>query len=170
MITVHTPADVEAVVSRLQYLDPNPYKVSSAHQTLENGTAHCLEATLVAAFLMETLGFPPEFLSFSVRSTNAGASGGHSVYIYEDKEGIKSIGRSRYLQLEGRQQAFDSVDALAKSYGDGFLANGWLAVDWDIYELLYASFDWRASEEDLAAMFSRFFSKDDGLDMARRVP
>ena len=111
---LRTPADVQA------YLNALPYNTERGGETLRSfrgvvrtGTAHCLEAALFAAVVLEQHGHPPLVLSFeSVDLLD------HVIFVYRHQGRWGSIARSRDPGLHGRKPVFATPRALALSYVD----------------------------------------------------
>ena len=78
---LRTPALVQRYLNTLPYnTEPPPEraKLRSFRGVLQHRTAHCLEAALAAAVILEQHGFPPRLLSFeSIDDLD------HVIYIYQ---------------------------------------------------------------------------------------
>ncbi len=100
------------------WLNAMPYNAEAGGETLRSfrgvvraGTAHCLEATLAAATILEQHGYPPLVLSFeSIDLLD------HVIFVYRTASGWGSIARSRDPGLHGRRPVFTTPRALALSY------------------------------------------------------
>jgi hypothetical protein len=109
---LRTPGDVQAFLNRL------PYNNESDGETLRgfrgvvaHGTAHCLEAALFAATVLEQHGYPPLVLSFeSIDLLD------HVLFVYREGGRWGSVARSRDPGLHGRRPCFATARALARSY------------------------------------------------------
>src|ERR1700746_961386 len=81
---------------------------------VRHGCAHCLEAALFAAVVLEQHGYPPLVLSFeSINELD------HVIFIYRDQRNRGrwgSVARSRDPGLHGRKPVFATPRALALSY------------------------------------------------------
>lgn len=119
-----TPRE-RALVSRLstpgavqRWLNDLPYNRETGGETLRTfrgvvrtGTAHCLEAALSAAVVLEQHGYPPLVLSFeSIDLLD------HVIFVYRTAGGWGSVARSRDPGLHGRRPVFSTPRALALSY------------------------------------------------------
>jgi len=121
---VFTPAE-RRVIRRLsspmlvqRFLNHLPYNTElgretlrSLRQVLRHRSAHCLEAALAAAAILEQHGFPP--LVMSLKSIDYLD---HVIFVYCKRGRWGSIARSRDPGLHGRKPVFRSVRALAMSY------------------------------------------------------
>jgi hypothetical protein len=148
-----------ALVERLRspravqrWLRALPYNWEQEGETLRSfrgvvrlGTAHCLEAALAAAVVLEQHGYPPLLLSFeSVDKLD------HVIYVFREHGRWGSIARSRDLGLHGRRPRFASPRQLAASYMDPYVdftgrVTGFAVAD--VRELV--RYDWRLSERNV---------------------
>jgi hypothetical protein len=109
---------------------------------VRHGCAHCLEAALFAAVVLEQHGYPPLVLSFeSIDELD------HVIFVYRRRGRWGSVARSRDPGLHGRKPVFATTRALALSYFDPYVdltgrITGYAVVDLD--ELMRA-YDWRLS-------------------------
>lgn len=141
---LQTPAAVQAFLNELPYnTEPQGPTLRSFRQVVRLQTAHCLEAALAAAVILECHGFPPRVLSFE--STDRLD---HVIYVYQQDGRWGSIARSRDPGLHGRKPVFKRARDLALSYVEPYVdftgrITGYAVVDLDA-EL--GSYDWRLSE------------------------
>ena len=107
--------------------------------------AHCLEAALFAAVVLEQHGYPALLLSFeSIDELD------HVIFVYRHKGRWGSIARSRDPGLHGRKPVFATPRALALSYVDPYVdftgrVTGYAVVDLRIL----AGYDWRLAETNV---------------------
>ena len=96
---------------------------------VRHGTAHCLEAALSAAVILEQHGYPPLVLSFeSIDRLD------HVIFVYRTATGWGSVARSRDPGLHGRRPVFATPRDLALSYVDPYVdytgrVTGYAVVD-----------------------------------------
>ena len=108
-------------------------------------TAHCLEAVLFAATVLEQRGYPPLMLGFeSIDLLD------HVLFIYRGPKGWGSVARSRDPGLHGRKPLFRTPRDLALSYVEGYIdytgrIKGYAVVD--LREL--DPYDWRLGAGNL---------------------
>jgi hypothetical protein len=108
-------------------------------------TAHCLEAALSAAVLLEQHGYPPRVLSFeSIDQLD------HVIFVYQRRGRWGSVARSRDPGLHGRRPAFANARALALSYVDPYVdftgrVTGYAVVDLRIL----GDYNWRLSDRNV---------------------
>ena len=88
----------------------------SFRQVVRRGSAHCLEAALIAACMLEQHGYPPLL-------HGAGSVDGldHVIFVYRQRGQWGSVARSRDPGLHGRKPVFRSPRALAESYFDPYI-------------------------------------------------
>ena len=114
---LRTPAAVQ------HWLNELPYNQEKGGETLRSfrgvvrtGTAHCLEAALSAAVILEQHRYPPLVLSFeSIDLLD------HVIFVYRTPSGWGSVARSRDPGLHGRRPVFATPRALALSYYDEYI-------------------------------------------------
>lgn len=116
---LRTPAAVQAWLNRLPYnTEPPPGRATlrSFRGVVRHRTAHCLEAALAAAVVLEQHGYPPRLMSFeSVDELD------HVIFVYRHRGRWGSVARSRDPGLHGRKPVFRTVRALALSYVDPYV-------------------------------------------------
>lgn len=143
---LRTPAAVQRWLRSLPYnWEKGQETLRSFRQVVRRGTAHCLEAALAAAVVMEQHGRPPLLLSFeSVDKLD------HVIYLFRERGRWGSIARSRDPGLHGRKPVFRTPRALARSYLDAYVdltgrLTGFAVAD--LREL--GRYDWRLSARNL---------------------
>ena len=129
-----------------RWLNALPYNVEDDGESLRtfrsvarDRTAHCLEAALAAAVILEQHGFPPLLLSFeSVDLLD------HVIFVYRRASGWGSVARSRDPGLHGRKPAFVTPRALALSYCDPHIDDTGRVTGYTVVDLRnLGSYDWR---------------------------
>jgi hypothetical protein len=145
---LRTPAAVQGFLNALPYnTEPPPEraKLRSFRGVLRHRTAHCLEAALAAAVILEQHGYPPLVLSFeSVDDLD------HVLFLYRDRGRWGSIGRSRDPGLHGRRPVFATPRALALSYVDPYVDHSGRIVGYAVADLrALGDYDWRLSEKNV---------------------
>jgi hypothetical protein len=141
---LRTPAAVQAYLNDLPY-NQEPHgraTLRSFRGVVRHGCAHCLEAALFAAVVLEQHRFPPLVLSFeSIDQLD------HVICLYQQRGRWGSIARSRDPGLHGRKPLFATPRALALSYFDPYIdytgrVKGYAVVN--VAEQMGA-YDWRLS-------------------------
>jgi hypothetical protein len=140
-----TPAAVQT------WLNALPYNTEASGETLRTfrgvvhtGTAHCLEAALAAATILEQHRYPPLLLSFeSVDLLD------HVIYVYRAPTGWGSVARSRDPGLHGRKPVFATPRALALSYVEGYVDFTGRVKAYGVANLrTLGHYDWRLSGQN----------------------
>jgi hypothetical protein len=139
-----TPIDVQRYLNRLPYnTEPAPAGATlrSFRGVVRHGCAHCLEAALFAAVVLEQHGYPPLLLSFeSIDELD------HVAFVYRQRGRWGSVARSRDPGLHGRLPVFGTARALARSYVDPYVdftgrVTGFAVVDLNGM----GAYDWRVA-------------------------
>ena len=113
---------------------------------VRHGTAHCLEAALAAAVILEQHGFPPLVLSFeSIDKLD------HVLFVYRLNLKWGSIARSRDPGLHGRKPIFPTARALARSYFDPYIDLSGCIRAFAVVNLQteLGKYDWRFSTRNI---------------------
>ena len=139
---LNTPAKVQRFFSSLSYnRETNGGTMRSFREVVKRNEAHCLEAAVGAAVILEQHGYPPLLLDLeSVDLLD------HVVFVFKDNGRWGSVARSRDIGLHGRKPVYRSVRDLAWSYFDPFVdlsgrLKGYALTS--LYEL--GDYDWRFS-------------------------
>jgi len=138
-----TPLAVQHYLNRLPYnTEPAPGRATlrSFRGVVRTGCAHCLEAALFAATVLEHHGYPPLVLSFeSIDHLD------HVIYAYRHKGRWGSVARSRDPGLHGRLPVFATPRALAMSYVDPYVDDTGRVKAYAVVDLrrLLGDYDWR---------------------------
>ena len=147
LIEAHrTPQQVQ------RYLRSVPYNwelgggtLRSFREVVRRNTAHCLEAALAAAVILEQHGYPPLLLSFESQDQLD-----HVIFVFQRGGRWGSIGRSRDLGLHGRKPVFRSLRDLAWSYFDTYVDATGRILGYglgNLYDL--GGYDWRFSARNI---------------------
>lgn len=135
-----------------RWLNALPYNTETGGETLRSfrgvirtGTAHCLEAALSAATIMEQHGYPPLVLSFeSIDLLD------HVIFVYRTGTGWGSVARSRDPGLHGRRPLFATPRALALSYVESYVDFTGGIKAYAVVDLrVMADYDWRLSDRNV---------------------
>lgn len=145
---LRTPRAVQRYLNALPYnTEPPPGRATlrSFRGIVRHGTAHCLEAALAAAAILEQHGYPPLVLSFeSIDELD------HVLFVYQRNGKWGSVARSRDPGLHGRKPVFHTPRALALSYVDPYVdftgrVTGYVVIDLR----LLGTYDWRLSDRNI---------------------
>ncbi len=141
-----TPADVQRYLNRLPYnTEPAPggATLRCFRGVVRQHTAHCLEAAITAAVILEHHGWPPLVLSFESSDELD-----HVIFVYRHRGHWGSIARSRDPGLHGRRPVFATPRALALSYVDPYVDYTGRITGYTVADLGAAlgGYDWRLSD------------------------
>jgi len=126
----------------------------SFRSLLRKGKAHCLEAAVGAAVILEQHGYPPLLLDLeSVDLLD------HVIFVFKESGGWGSVARSRDIGLHGRKPVYRSLRDLAWSYFDPYVDfSGRLKAYGltSLYDL--GDYDWRFSSRNMTKIESHLRS------------
>jgi hypothetical protein len=140
-----TPARVQAFLNSLPYNTeppPDPATLRTFRGVVHHNTAHCLEAALFTAVVMEQHGLPPIVMSLeSIDGLD------HVLFVYRRRGRWGSVARSRDPGLHGRLPVFRTLRQLALTYVDPYIdktgcVKAYGAVDLRVLD----PYDWRLSD------------------------
>ncbi|HXW04225.1 MAG TPA: hypothetical protein VD833_03255 [Vicinamibacterales bacterium] len=145
---LRTPSAVQGFLNALPYnTEPPPGgpTLRSFRGVVRHGSAHCLEAALAAAVILEQHGWPPLVLSFeSIDELD------HVIFVYRHAGRWGSIARSRDPGLHGRRPVFRTSRALALSYVDPYVDFTGRVTAYAVVDLrVLGRYDWRLSERNV---------------------
>ncbi len=142
-----TPARVQDWLNGLPYNhEPDGETQRSFRVVVRTGSAHCLEAALSAAVILEQHGYPPRLLSFE---SEDGLD--HVLYVYQHGGRWGSVARSRDPGLHGRRPVFRTARDLALSYVESYIDSTGRITAYAVVDLLtlVGAYDWRFSPKNL---------------------
>jgi hypothetical protein len=146
---LRSPLDVQRYLNQLPYnTEPQPQGATlrSFRGVVRAGCAHCLEAALFSAVVLEQHGYPPLVLSFeSIDELD------HVIFVYQRHGGWGSVARSRDPGLHGRRPVFATPRALAMSYVEPYVdytgrVTGFAVVN--VAESM-GTYEWRLAETNV---------------------
>ena len=146
---LRTPDLVQGWLNRLPYNNEKPpigETQRSFRSVVRHHTAHCLEAALAAAVILEQHGYPPLVLSFeSIDKLD------HVIYPYREKGRWGSIARSRDPGQHGRKPVFRTARDLAMSYFAPYVDFSGCIHAFAVVDLRkeMGDYDWRLSERNI---------------------
>jgi len=143
---LRTPSAVQAWLNALPYnVEPDGDTLRSFRGVVRHGTAHCLEAAISAATILEQNRYPPLVLSFeSIDLLD------HVIFVYRGPRGWGSVARSRDPGLHGRRPVFATPRALALSYFDGYIDFTGRVKAYAVVDLrVLGTYDWRLSDRNV---------------------
>jgi len=143
---LRTPDDVQRYLNRLPYNNEEDGETLRCFRgVVQHGTAHCLEAALFAATVLEAHGYPPLVLSFESKDLLD-----HVIFVYRTARGWGSVARSRDPGLHGRAPVFASARALASSYLEPYIDFSGDIRAYAVVDLrVLGGYDWRLSTNNV---------------------
>jgi hypothetical protein len=144
-----TPNLVQRYLNRLPYnTERGGETLRSFRQVLRHGRAHCGEAALLAACVLEQHGYPPLLMTFeSIDLLD------HVIFVYRARGRWGSVARSRDPGLHGRKPVFRSPRELALSYFDPYIDPTGCITGYAVVDLRkFTAYDWRLSPRNMWAL------------------
>ena len=145
--SLNTPAKVQRWLNTLKYnTEKGGETQRSFRPVVRTRKAHCMEAALFAAVVLEQHGYPPLVMSLESQDWLD-----HVIFIYRETTGWGSIARSRDPGLHGRKPRFRTPRALARSYYDGYVDHTGRVKGFGVANLADAmgSYDWRLTTKNV---------------------
>jgi hypothetical protein len=143
---LRTPLAVQRFLNRLPYNhEPGRATLRGFRGVVRHGCAHCLEAALFAAVVLEQHGYPPLVLSFeSIDQLD------HVLFVYRHGNRWGSLARSRDPGLHGRKPVFATARALALSYVDPYIDFTGRITGYAVVDLrTMGNYQWRLAETNV---------------------
>jgi len=145
---LRTPADVQRFLNRLPYNTeppPDPATLRSFRGVVRAGTAHCIEAALAAAVILEQHGYPPLVMSLeSIDQLD------HVLFVYQARGRWGAVARSRDPGLHGRRPVFRRPRDLALSYFAPYVDFTGCVKGYAVVDLRrMGGYDWRLSDRNI---------------------
>jgi len=143
---LRTPAGVQRHLNRLPYnTEPKGDTLRGFRGVVRHRTAHCLEAALFAACVMEQHGYPPLLMGLeSIDGLD------HVIFVYKHRGRWGSVARSRDPGLHGRKPVFRSLRALAESYFDPYIDYTGMITGYSVVSLdVMGNYDWRLARRNV---------------------
>lgn len=135
------PSDVQAWLNALHYnVEEGGETLRSFRGVARTRSAHCLEAALFAAVVLEQHGHPPLVMSLESQDNLD-----HVIFVYRTSGGWGSVARSRDPGLHGRNPVFATLRGLAYSYLDPYVDYTGRLLGYGVADLSTAMgrYDWR---------------------------
>jgi len=143
---LNAPAKVQHWLTSLPYnWERNGGTMRSFREVVKRNEAHCLEACVSAAVILEQHGYSPLLLDIeSVDLLD------HVIFVFQQNGRWGSIARSRDIGLHGRKPIFRSLRDLVWSYFDPYIdmtgrIKGYALTS--LYEL--GNYDWRFNAKNM---------------------
>src|SRR5215510_1549653 len=144
---LNTPAKVQ------RWLTSTPYNwertggtMRSFREVVKRNEAHCLEAAVAAAVVLEQHSYPP--LLFDLESWDLLD---HVIFVFQEDGLWGSIARSRDIGLHGRKPVFRSLRDLVWSYFDPYVDFSGRIKGYGLTSLYdLGNYDWRFSPRNMS--------------------
>lgn len=140
--SLKTPAKVQRWLSSMPYnRELNGGTLWSFREVVKRKHAHCLEAAVSAAVILEQHGYPPLLMDIESQDLLD-----HVIFVFQQDGKWGSVGRSRDIGLHGRKPVFRSLRDLTWSYFDPYVDFSGRIKGYgltNLYEL--ENYDWRFS-------------------------
>jgi hypothetical protein len=141
------PAQVQRYFSSMPYnWERRGGTLRSFREVVKFGEAHCLEAAVGAAVILEQHGYPPLLLDLESQDLLD-----HVIFVFQQDGLWGSIARSRDIGLHGRKPLFRSLRDLTWSYFDPFVDLSGRIKGYgltNLYDL--ENYDWRFSPRNMS--------------------
>jgi hypothetical protein len=143
---LQTPAKVQRWLTAMPYnWERQGGTIRSFREVVQRNEAHCLEACVSAAVILEQHGYPPLLLDIESRDLLD-----HVIFVFQIEGLWGSIARSRDIGLHGRKPVFRNLRQLVWSYFDPYIdmtgrIKGYALTS--LYEL--GNYDWRFNARNM---------------------
>ena len=147
ILTHRTPAQVQRFLTALPYnRESEGATCMSFRGVIRRNKAHCLEAAITAAVILEQHGHPPLVVSLESQD-----SLDHVLFLFKKNGCFGTLARSRDIGLHGRKPVFRRVRDLVMSYFDPYVDKTGRITGYAVADLrdLGANYDWRLSERNV---------------------
>lgn len=141
-----TPRQVQNFIRTFTYNhEKGGETLQSFRGTLRRKTAHCLEAALVAATILEQHSYPPLLLDLESKDHLD-----HVVFAFRKNGRWGAVGQSRDFSLQGRRPLYRTLRHLVMSYVDPYVNEQARIVGYALADLrTFVSADWRFSLKNI---------------------
>jgi len=144
---LNTPPRVQRFLSSMPYnWERDQSTLRSFREVIKRHEAHCLEAAIAAAVILEQHGYPPLLLDLESHDLLD-----HVIFVFKENGRWGSVARSRDIGLHGRKAVFRSLRDLAWSYFDTYVDFSGRLKGYgltNLYEL--GKYDWRFSSRKMS--------------------
>jgi hypothetical protein len=144
--SLRTPAQVQRWLTLMPYnWERQGGTLRSFREVVKRNEAHCLEAAIAAAVVLEQHGYPPLLLDIeSIDLLD------HVIFVFQKNGLWGSIARSRDIGLQGRKPVFRNLRQLVWSYFDPYIDMTGRIKGYGLTSLYdLGSYDWRFSARNM---------------------
>jgi hypothetical protein len=144
-----SPGRVQAFLRALPYnWEKKGETLRTFRGVIREGEAHCLEAALTAAAILEQHGYPPLLLDLESQDQLD-----HVLFLFKEGGLYGTVARSRDAGLHGRKPVFRTVRDLVLSYVDPYVDGSGRIVGYGVLNLTSLKrCDWRLSPRNVWAV------------------
>lgn len=144
---LNTPARVQRLFSLMPYnWETDGGTMRSFREVIKRNEAHCLEAAVGAAVILEQHGYPPLLLDLESHDLLD-----HVIFVFKANGRWGSIARSRDIGLHGRKAVYRSLRDLAWSYFDPYVDFSGRLKGYGLTSLNeLGDYDWRFSARKMS--------------------
>lgn len=145
----HTPRQVQSYLRALAYnWELRGETLRTFRGVVKHGKAHCLEAALTAATILEQHGYPPLLLDIESQDKLD-----HVLFAFRRHGRWGTVARSRDAGLHGRKPIFRTLRHLVMSYADPYVDGMARITGYGLADLrALVRCDWRLSEKNVWAV------------------
>lgn len=140
-----TPEQVQAFLRRLPYnRERKKETLRTFRGVVRHWSAHCLEAALAAAAVLEQHGYPPFLLDLESQDQLD-----HVLFLFRRRGRWGTVARSRDAGLHGRRPVFRTIRQLVMSYVDPYVDGSGRITGYGVADLRkLVRGDWRLSSRN----------------------
>lgn len=144
--SLRTPAKVQRFLTSMPYnWERDGGTLRSFREVLKKNQAHCLEAAVAAAVILEQHGYPPLLLDLQSKDLLD-----HVTFVFKQGGLWGSVGRSRDIGLHGRRPVFKNLRQLVWSYFDPYVDFSGRIIGYELGSLYdLGNYDWRFSTRNM---------------------
>lgn len=144
-----TPERVQAFLRALPYnCEKKGETLRTFRGVVKHWSAHCLEAALAAATLLEARGYPPLLLDLESQDNLD-----HVLFLFRRHGRWGTVARSRDAGLHGRKPVFRTLRQLVVSYLDPYVDGSGRILAYGVADLRQlVGCDWRLSRRNVWAV------------------
>jgi hypothetical protein len=144
-----TPKQVQDFLRTLPYnWEKQGETLRTFRGVVKHWSAHCLEAALTAATILEQHSYPPLLLDLESQDKLD-----HVLFLFRERGRWGTVARSRDFGLHGRRPVFRTLRSLAMSYVDPYVDNTARVTGYGVLDLrTLERCDWRLSSRNVWAV------------------
>ena len=143
---LRTPGQVQRWLNRLPYnYEHGGETLRTLREVMRHGRAHCLEAALGAATILEYHGFPPLLMDLESQDRLD-----HVLLLFRRNGCFGTVARSRDPGLHGRKPVFRNLYSLVQSYAAPYIDRTGRLQGYGVFDLrTLANGAWRTSTRNV---------------------